>query len=89
VAEFRWNEWNEQHIAEHGVTPPEAEYVVNHAHSPWPHRARDGRYLVWGRAENGHYLQVSYVFSPAKVVYVIHARPLNGDEKRQYGRRRR
>jgi hypothetical protein len=26
--EFRWNAWNIEHIAEHGVTPEEAEAVV-------------------------------------------------------------
>jgi len=26
--EFRWNEWNVEHIAEHGVTPDEAELVL-------------------------------------------------------------
>ena len=26
--EFRWNEWNVEHIAIHGVEPEEAEWVV-------------------------------------------------------------
>lgn len=31
---FRWNEWNEDHIGQHGVLPEEAEYLVNNAASP-------------------------------------------------------
>jgi hypothetical protein len=29
--EFRWNEWNVEHLAKHGVEPWEAEHVVNFA----------------------------------------------------------
>ena len=36
--EFRWNEWNIDHIAEHGVRPEEAEAVVRNAKSPYPRR---------------------------------------------------
>jgi len=33
---FRWNEWNTQHIAAHGVDPDEAEIVVTQAKRPYP-----------------------------------------------------
>jgi hypothetical protein len=26
--DFRWNEWNTEHVAQHGVTPEAAEEVV-------------------------------------------------------------
>jgi hypothetical protein len=32
--EFRWNEWNIDHIAKHGVDVVEAAYVVSHARRP-------------------------------------------------------
>ena len=87
--EFRWNEWNVEHIAGHGVRPEEAEYVVDNARSPYPRYEGDGRYRVLGQTEAGTYLQVVFIFDPPEVVYVIHARPLTEREKRRMRRRRK
>jgi len=84
--EFRWNSWNVEHIAEHGVEPNEAQYVVDRA------RAQvigEGKFLAQGRTEHGRYIQVIYIFSPADVVFVIHARPMTDSEKRKFRRRYR
>jgi uncharacterized DUF497 family protein len=89
VKSFRWNDWNVAHIASHGITPCEAEYVVEHATRPWPANVGKGRYEVVGRGLDGEYLHVVYIFSPPGVVYVIHARPLREIEKRRYRRRLR
>jgi len=86
VYEFRWNQWNTEHIAEHGVF---AEHVVNRPRRGFPRYSGDGRYLVHGADHGGRYIQVLYIFSPAKVVYVIHARPLTDAEKRRCRRGRR
>jgi len=86
---FRWNEWNVEHIAKHGVLPEEAEYVVRW---PWPaHPRKEGRnkYASRGQTESGRFLQVVYVYDPPGVAYVIHARPLDEAEKRRLRRRRR
>ena len=77
---FRWNDWNVEHIAEHGVFPDEG-WVVDHAHRPYPEARADGRRLVVGRGRGGRWLQVVYIFDPEDVVYVIHARPLREHEK--------
>lgn len=61
---FCWNERNVEHIATHGVTPPEAEYVVRHARRPYPHKSGPGKWLVHGRANGGRMLQVVYVYPP-------------------------
>jgi hypothetical protein len=87
--EFRWNEWNVEHIDTHGVAPPEAEYVINRARRPFPRDMGDGKYLVRGQSESGQWLQAIYVFDPPGVVYVIHARPLTDAEKRTTRRSRR
>jgi uncharacterized DUF497 family protein len=87
--QFRWNEWNVDHIARHGVKPEEAEYVANHARSPFPRYQGDGRYLVRGQTAAGRWLQVIYIFDPPFVAYVIHARPLDDSEKKQVRRQRR
>lgn len=87
--EFRWNDWNIAHIAEHYVSFSEAEYVVEHPHIGFPETVGDGKYRVRGQSAAGRYLQVIYIFSPAAVVYVIHARELTEKEKRALRRRQR
>lgn len=77
---FRWNAWNEDHIARHGVPTREAEQVVANGHR---RRIEDDKYKVVGRGTGGRWLQVIYIFDPPGIVYVIHARPLTDAEKQQ------
>jgi len=83
--EFRWNAWNINHIAEHGVSPEEAEYVVRHPARSYPRHNRNHSKLVLGRTEEGVYLQVAYAVDPApeSTLFVFHARPLTEREKRR------
>ena len=87
--DFRWNDWNINHIGEHAITPREAEYVVNHAQSPYPERAGVERYLVRGQNGRGEYMQVAFILDRDGTAYVIHARFLTDSEKRKYRRRTR
>jgi uncharacterized DUF497 family protein len=87
--EFRWNEWNEEHLARHGITPEEAEDVVRGAQSPFPLVQDDEKYLVWGPGSGGRLLQVVFVIDQDDAVFVIHARPLTNLEKKRYRRRLR
>ena len=48
MVEFRWNDWNIEHVAKHGVEPDEAELVVIQARAPYPVARSDDKYLVWG-----------------------------------------
>jgi uncharacterized DUF497 family protein len=84
---FRWNQWNIEHIAEHGVSPEEAEWVVEHARRPYPNAREDGKRLVVGRGHGDRWVQVVYIYDPEDVVYVIHARPLRNHEKHRVRRR--
>jgi uncharacterized DUF497 family protein len=86
--QFRWNEWNLGHVAEHGVDPEEAEDVVTAAQQPWPLYRGDGRYLVWGRGRGDRPLQVVFILDADDSIFIIHARPLTEREKRSYRRRR-
>lgn len=86
--EFRWNEWNANHIWEHGIEPAQAQHLVNHPARGLPRYMGDGRFLVQGPDADGLYMQAIYIFSPPEVVYVIHARPLTELEKRRFRRRR-
>jgi uncharacterized DUF497 family protein len=81
--DFRWNEWNTEHVGRHGVAPEEAEQIVRRG---LPLYRGDGKYLVQGRGRGGRWLQVIYVVDDDGPLYVIHARPLTEGEKR---RRRR
>jgi uncharacterized DUF497 family protein len=89
IYDFRWNEWNLEKIAKHGVTVEDAEQVVRRAMRPYPQRIDDGKVLVRGQARSGAYLQVIYVPQENHEVFVIHARPLTENEKTRLRRRRR
>lgn len=58
---FSWDFANISHIARHGVTPDEAEFVVRHAASPFPRSTWGGRFVVWGPTPGGRLLQVVFV----------------------------
>jgi uncharacterized DUF497 family protein len=86
--EFRWNAWNLDHAAKHGVdVPAEAEMVVKGACRPYPEHRGDGKWIVIGRGHGGRFVQVIFVVDPDGTIYVIHARPLDDNEKRRYRRR--
>jgi uncharacterized DUF497 family protein len=84
--EFRWNAWNVDHIARHGIDPEDAEAVVEDATPPFPKRAPDDKWLVWGQATNGALIQVVFVLDEDDTVFVIHARPLTERERARYRR---
>ncbi len=86
---FRWNEWNVEHIAQHGVSLEEAECVVEHARRPYPELREENKWRVVGRGRGGRWLQVIFVFDPGDqdTAYVIHARPLTDREKKRERRR--
>jgi uncharacterized DUF497 family protein len=86
---FRWNEWNIEHVAAHGVTAGDAEIVVRSARKPFPRRIDDDKWIVWGQNESGRFLQVIFVVDSNNDVFVVHARPLTDLEKRRFRRRRR
>lgn len=84
--EFRWNDWNVEHLSTHGVSPAEAESVVRWARKPFPRKIGDAKWLVWGRGQGGRFIQVVFVLDEDKTVFVIHARWLTETEKRRYRR---
>ena len=87
--EFRWIDWNVGKVRVHGVTPEEAEHVVETASPPYPRYRRDAKFLVWGPTTAGRPLQVVYVLDEDDRVFVIHARPLTEREKGRWHRLRK
>ncbi len=89
MIEFRWNAWNLDHATKHGVAPYEAEKVVRGAQRPYPKRMDNEKWMVHGQGIGGRYVQVFYLVDAEGTLYIIHARPLSGAEKRRYRRRKR
>jgi uncharacterized DUF497 family protein len=87
--QFRWIEWNLDHISEHGVDREEAEIVIEGAKKPFPRRMEEEKFMVWGPGRGGRLLQVIFVREQGDTAFVIHARPLTEVEKRRYRRGRR
>ena len=87
--EFRWIEWNVDKVTGHGVTPEEAEEIVRGAKPPYPRYRGDDKLGVWGLTVAGRKLQVVYVLDDDGTAFVIHARSMTEEEKRQELRRRR
>jgi uncharacterized DUF497 family protein len=85
--QFRWIDWNRDHVAEHGIDPDEAETVVRNARVPFPEEIEDDKWIVKGRGIGGRFLQVIYLIDPDDTVFIIHARPLTDREKKQLRRR--
>jgi hypothetical protein len=54
--QFRWIDWNRDHIAEHGVEAEEAEMVVRSAKPPFPDQIGDDKLYVLGRGFGGRFL---------------------------------
>ena len=77
-----WDEWNTDHIAQHGVEPIEAEEVGDRPR--YVERWRE-RYLAWGSTAEGRFLLVIYVRKPAGR-YVISARDMEAGERRRLRR---
>jgi uncharacterized DUF497 family protein len=87
--DFRWNDWNLNHVTSHGVSVEEIETLIDTARSPFPEYRGDGKWLVQGRGTGGLFIQAIYIMDDDDTVYVIHARPLLESEKRRYRRRLR
>ena len=82
--DFRWNDWNVEHVGRHSVTPEEVELVVQQAKNPYPRYREDGKWLVWGPGLGGRLLQVIFVIDDEDSIFIIHARLLTDKEKRRY-----
>lgn len=85
---FRWNEWNLDHIATHGIFPEQAEFVIDTARAPYPEKVGAGKWLVRGQDQTGQFLQVIFLIED-DCYYVLHSRRLTDPGKWRLRRRRR
>ena len=87
IRAFDWDEKNEGHIAEHGVTTFEVEEVILFG-KPLYQRSREGKYIAYAVTEDGRYLFVVFVIKGGGWIRPISARDMSEKEKRYYRKRR-
>ena len=85
INELHWNDWNEDHIARHGVAPDEVEEVVFHR-SYYLARIGGDRYLVIGRTDGGRLLSIIVDRDDGSNFFVVTARDAAPKERRLYQR---
>ena len=86
--EFEWDDANEEHIAEHGIMPDEAEEALSDAHrknQPAYNTPTERRRGVLGATEDGRILVVIYTYRRG-AIRVVTARDANEAERRRYRR---
>jgi len=86
VQELLFDDWNEDHIAQHSVIPEEVEEVC--LGDPFVSRTRERRLRVIGQTEVGRYLTVILALRGRGVYYPITARDATAAERRLYHRRK-
>ena len=86
---FEWDERNEEHIAEHSVTPEEVEACFFNPYI-WKRKKRSRRrYYLYGQTDGGRYLFIVFELYSDGVVRPISARNMNSVERRYFHRQRR
>jgi len=86
VQELLFDDWNEDHVAQHSVIPEEVEEVCLGA--PFVSKTRGGRLRVIGQTEAGRYLTIILVPRGGGVYYPITARDATKAERRLYRRQK-
>ena len=86
VRELLFDEWNEDHIAQHSVIPEEAEEVC--LGDPFVSRTRQRRLRIIGQTEAGRYLTIILAPRGRGVYYPITARDATAAERRLYHRKK-
>ena len=82
IKDFKWDDENVSHIARHNIDPDEVEEACYQR--PFVLKGREGRYLVYGQAEDGRYLLVVGHYLGQGVFRVITARDMSDSERRLY-----
>ena len=87
IRSFEWDEKNENHIAEHGVSPFEVEEVILFCR-PFYQRSRESKYVAYGVTEEGRHLFIVFAIKSSGQIRVVTARDMEEKEKRYYRKRK-
>lgn len=86
IHNFDWDEKNENHILEHGVTISEAEEAIL-LYRPFYQRGRENKYIAYVITGEGRYLFIVFTVKGGGYIRVITARDMTKKEKRYYKKR--
>lgn len=86
IRSFDWDEKNENHILEHGVTISEVEEAIL-LRRPFYQRGREDKYIAYVITEEGRYLFMVFVIKGGGRIRIITARDMTKKEKRYYRKR--
>jgi uncharacterized DUF497 family protein len=84
---FWWDDYNIEHIANHGVEPYEAEEVIDD--DPFIAKTGQDKYVAYGQTDAGRYLLAVFAPKSEQRLRVITARDMTAGEKKRFKRRRR
>lgn len=82
---FEWDAANIEHVLRHNVAPDEVEEAC--VNRPHVRKTAEGRYLVYGAADDGRYLFIVGINKGRGVFRTITARDMTEREKSLYKRR--
>lgn len=90
IDELEWDDWNEEHIAKHGVDPSEIEEVVFDRASTFMRGGLRNSVATsfWGLTDAGRYLFVILELVGTSRGYAVTARDMTDDEKHRFKARR-
>ena len=86
IRELLFDDWNEDHIAQHPMAPDEVEQVC--LDDPFVSRTREGRLRVIGQTDAGRYLTVILALRGRGMYYPITARDATVAERQLYHRQK-
>lgn len=87
IRNFNWDEKNEIHIADHGVSAIEVEEVILFG-QPIYQRSREGKYVAYGTTEEGRHLFIVFAIKGNGCIRVITARDMTDSEKHYWRKRK-
>ncbi len=87
IAEFIWDDWNEERLARNDVTREEIEQLC--LGEIWLLRAQGkGKRALYGTTDRGRHLLLVLTWRGAGVYYAIAARDMTDAERRWYEQRK-
>jgi hypothetical protein len=84
IDELVWTEENEEHIAEHGVTPQEVGELFFEEGPYFRRGPGENLYHVYGQTGAGRYLFVVMIYLGDRKGFVVTARDMDKKEQRLY-----
>jgi hypothetical protein len=80
--EFRWNRHNLDLLSKYRITRLEAELVVRYASAYFPRQTGKGKWYLVGKGVKRRLIEMAFVLDPDNTIYVIHALPVGGKQRR-------